>query len=92
MKTQTAVEWYYEQTVIQGNTNYYELLEQAKELEKQQIIDAVDKTRNKLVIGEEFNAPWYDDELLSNGERYYKYIYGGQGTDDTTSLGSSEKV
>ena len=40
MAQQTAVDWYYEQTVIQGRTNYAELLEQAKQMEKEQIIEA----------------------------------------------------
>lgn len=37
MAQQTAVEWYYEQTVIEGKTNYYELLEQAKQMGKEMI-------------------------------------------------------
>ena len=32
----TAVEWYYEQTVVLGMTNYAELLQQAKQMEKEQ--------------------------------------------------------
>jgi hypothetical protein len=36
----TAVEWYYEQTVVYGKTNYSELLEQAKQMEKEQITDS----------------------------------------------------
>lgn len=36
----TAVEWYYDQTVVLGKTNYYELLEQAKQMERKQIEEA----------------------------------------------------
>jgi len=37
---QTAVEWYYQQTIVEGKTNYAELIEQAKAMEKEQIEDA----------------------------------------------------
>lgn len=33
MAQQTAVEWYYQQTIIEGKTNYWELFEQAKQME-----------------------------------------------------------
>ena len=35
-KEVSAVEWYYDQTVVYGKTNYAELLEQAKQIEKEQ--------------------------------------------------------
>jgi hypothetical protein len=34
---QTAIEWYYQQTVVEGKTNYAELLQQAKAMEREQI-------------------------------------------------------
>lgn len=37
MKKQLALDWYYDQTVVQGKTNYAELLEQAKEMERKQL-------------------------------------------------------
>jgi hypothetical protein len=46
MSKQTAVEWIQQQVKQQGITHYFsltEILEQAKEMEKQQIIDAYDK-------------------------------------------------
>jgi hypothetical protein len=61
MKKQTAVEWYYEQTVVQGKTNYAELLAQAKAMEKEQIIEAYKS-------GEE-NAEYY---ISKCAEQYYK--------------------
>ena len=45
MKKQTAVEWYYQQTIVEAKTNYAELLEQAKAMENNQ--NAV----NTLFIG-----------------------------------------
>ena len=49
MKQQTAVEWYYDQTVVYGKTNYAELLEQAKQMEKEQIIDSYNKYQSYLI-------------------------------------------
>ena len=65
----TAIEWYYEQTVIQGKTNYWELLEQAKEMEKQQIKDAW------------FDG--YGGSAHSEDE-YYNETYGSKGSDVMT--------
>jgi hypothetical protein len=40
-KKQTAVEWFWNQIEnTEPNLNWYKILEQAKEMEKQQIIDA----------------------------------------------------
>ena len=62
MAQQTAVEWYYEQTVIEGKTNYFELLEQAKQMEKEQIVNAWMATDNEL-------------QRLA-AEQYYNETYG----------------
>lgn len=35
----SAVEWYYEHTVVLGKTNYAELLNKAKQIEKGQIME-----------------------------------------------------
>ena len=65
---QTAVEWLVEQLF-----NTYEklinedIIEQAKEMEKQQIIDAA-----KIVL---FNSTGQGDEAA---EKYYQETYGGQ--------------
>lgn len=39
MAQQTAVDWYYDQTVVYGKTNYAELLEQAKAMEIEHLED-----------------------------------------------------
>lgn len=60
MAQQTAVDWYYEQTVVKGKQNYYELLEQAKQIEKQQIINAFDiACEDKDRIGKEYYNETY---------------------------------
>jgi TRAP-type C4-dicarboxylate transport system substrate-binding protein len=58
-KKQTAVEWLVEQ-YTQGNYSW-EVYDKAKEMEKQQIIDAYDQ----------------GDIQLVNGEQYYNETYGG---------------
>jgi hypothetical protein len=69
MAQQTAVEWYYEQTVIEGKTNYFELLEQAKQIEKEQ-------------SKQDYDAGLFDgtmddvkDRLYKNAEQYYNETY-----------------
>ena len=65
---QTAVEWIMEQVEQQGITHYFsitEILEQAKEKEEAQIINA-------------FNIGFKDSGLsYLIGEIYYKQTYGG---------------
>lgn len=63
MAQQTAVEWYYEQTVVLGKNNYAELMNQAKQIEKEQIIEAHNNGKNILPPNE-------------NGEQYYNETYG----------------
>lgn len=46
MKKQTAVEWYFQQTVVEGKTNYFELLKQAKKMEVQQVMISSDEIRD----------------------------------------------
>ncbi len=60
-KKQTAVEWFIEQLKNQG-VQYIRMSEQAKEMEKQQIIDAYDQ----------------GDIQLVNGKQYYEQTYGGK--------------
>jgi len=63
MAQQTAVEWYYDQTVVYGKTNYAELLEQAKQMEKEQIIEA-------------YQQGCFDDgPNFTNAEQYYNETY-----------------
>jgi hypothetical protein len=58
MKKQTAVEWYYQQTIVEGKTNYAELLEQALTMEKEQIIEAYNNGENR-------SAELYYDETYN---------------------------
>jgi len=62
MKKQTAVEWYYQQTIVEAKTNYAELLEQAKEMEKGQIIKA-------------FNEGTFANDEKVTAEQYYNETY-----------------
>jgi hypothetical protein len=77
MKKQTAVEWYIEQEQILGdklsegiiglslfNDEVAKLKIQAKQMEKEQIVNAVD------------GFPLYTRDLL--GDDYYNELYGGE--------------
>lgn len=68
MAQQTAVEWYYEQTVVQGKQNYYELLEQAKQMEKEQ-------TKHAFIIGGQQGFLSAAEEEYINFEQYYNETY-----------------
>jgi hypothetical protein len=57
---QTAVEWLVEQLKNEG-VQYIRMYEQAKKMEKQQIIDAYEQ----------------GDIQLVNGKQYYEQTYGG---------------
>jgi hypothetical protein len=60
----TAVEWLYEQMPIKIKPHYLKQLEQAKELEKQQIVKAVfDSMGTNL------------DPNIGRAEQYYNEIY-----------------
>ena len=61
MKTQTAVEWLIEQVWITSGEDLPELLEQAKEMEKLQIIDAYEEGM--------------DYDFKDNGEQYYNETF-----------------
>lgn len=70
----TAVDWYYEQTVIQGKTNYAELLEQAKQIEKEQILNACIYTASgHSHVGLSDTTVEAEIELA---EKYYNETYG----------------
>jgi hypothetical protein len=71
-KQQTAVEWYdnqlrkvFSNTTEASNFSHEELLKQAKEMEKRQIVDA---------WGNGFDE---DDRATSNPFKYYNETYGG---------------
>jgi len=73
-KQQTAVEWLIEQLRNNENirwrgTNIIELGEQAKEIEKEQIIEAFEIGIQSEFFHQTFNAPCKD------GEQYYTETY-----------------
>lgn len=69
----TAVEWLIEQLMERGfQEKNYEILKQAKEMEKQQIIDAFDEGSSDGFYG------WGS----SNKEQYYNETYGSKGSDE----------
>lgn len=64
----SAVDWYYNQTVVEGKTNYSELLEQAKQMEKEQHEETFKQSRQSL-----------DDDMPPVWEswgQYYKETFG----------------
>jgi hypothetical protein len=66
---QTAVEWYYEQTIVQGKTNYAELLEQALTMEKEQTIHSYKHGQNNGFMYSDGNG------LKIEAEQYYNETY-----------------
>jgi hypothetical protein len=55
MKEQTAVEWLYEKIWKEWNFSFSSnVLEKAKEIEKQQIVDAIDYCRDKYIDSEKY--------------------------------------
>ena len=66
MQKETAIEWLYETLWKQNDYSLpSNILEQAKEMEKQQIIDA-------------YNEGLYNWDSEQTEEQYYTQIYGGQ--------------
>ena len=62
---QTAVEWLIDE-LLDGKLLMPSLIEQAKEMEKQQIIDSFDCD----------GCPQPGEKWVSNGEQYYNETYG----------------
>ena len=73
MAQQTAVEWLVEQLIPKAMVTYdattYNAVQQAKAMEKEQIIKAWDERGNRIV-------PRYFLEENINGEQYYNETYG----------------
>lgn len=67
-KQQTAVEWI-EQEMLKGDLSLKEILEQAKEKQKQQSI-------NDFVAGNKLE--FYDGTEKECAEQYYEQTYGGK--------------
>ncbi len=66
---QTAVNWLMERLPHSIETQYKKYIDQAKQLEKQQIVDAVD-------VGFEEGSKFPEDIKLNNAEQYYFETYG----------------
>jgi len=58
---QTAVEWFWIHLPEKISKEYFDLFEQAKEIEKQQIIDACDNAQRT-----DFYVKYYDTEQYYN--------------------------
>jgi hypothetical protein len=71
---QTAVEWLFKEiwNSPKDKFTWYSIYEQAKEMEKQQIIDAWD-SRNQDVIKSDGKT----------ADQYYNETYGSKGSDET---------
>ena len=77
MAQQTAVEWLFKKMTEQGTNPYWDMrFIQAKQMEKEQIINA-----NIYSSG---NSSMVEAEYLA--EQYYNVTYGGQGSPDTTTF------
>jgi hypothetical protein len=74
-KKQTAVEWLFNQIPdhLRLTRSGFEMLQQAKELEKQQIIEAFWNGDNIDCISEQ--------NIKEFAEQYYNETYGGQNND-----------
>lgn len=68
--TVSALDWFYNQTVVEGKTNYAELLEQAKQMEEQQIraawTDGHCLGSNGLVVVDYYNGQEYYNKNYNN--------------------------
>jgi hypothetical protein len=71
MKNQTAVEWLFEKlpTIDKYDPYYADIFQQAKAMEKEQIIDAVD-------AGFDDGSNFIEDIKFTNAEQYYNETYG----------------
>jgi hypothetical protein len=67
MAQQTAVDWLWDKIVLEGNTNYTDLLVVAKQMEKEQIMMAI-KDSWYMAKGSNFQEP--------KEEKYYNEMYG----------------
>jgi hypothetical protein len=72
MKKQTAVEWLFDNLDLSGGSEAIKILEQAKEMEKERMIDFVKKfsdfngiTFNEKMISKEFLEKFYNETFKS---------------------------
>ena len=73
-KQQTALNWFVNQKPPRALEDVYDLLQQALEMEKQQIEDAYE-----IGFADAWDDARYDDEpLYKNAEQYYNETYGNE--------------
>jgi hypothetical protein len=70
MEKKTAVEWL-EQEMLKPNLSMKEILEQAKEMEKEQIIDAYFDSTSQFSVDARMDYP-------KSAEQYYNETFGGK--------------
>jgi hypothetical protein len=70
MEKKTAVEWL-EQEMLKPNLSIKEILEQAKEMEKEQIIDAYFDSTSQFSVDARMDYP-------KSAEQYYNETFGGK--------------
>jgi hypothetical protein len=70
IEMQTAVEWLVEQLKINNyiSDNAHWLIDDAKEMEEKQIVDAITETMEEMNLYESFRT-------LKNGKQYYNKTY-----------------
>jgi len=75
-KKQTAVEWLFKKLwdTPKDKLEWYAILAQAKEIEKEQIVEAYDKGV-KAGIGDYINTEWGRDSNELTAEKYYTQTY-----------------
>jgi len=83
MVQQTAVEWLQECLLShlshQEQMQFEGLFQQAKQMEKEQIINACNQNEFEDIDGLGIH------ETITKGEQYYNETYGGHGSNDPTS-------
>lgn len=76
MKKKSAVEWLVQQLVNDGKLIYddYKAIEQAKEIEKKQIIDSYNEGR-KAGVGDYVDIEWGRNVTELTAEEYYNETF-----------------
>jgi len=81
MKQETAIEWMFDKLLEEGPSgelrwhlkyDIFKIFEQAKEMEKKQIIDAFDDGKSD---GYKTAREWDEMVIFSNAEQYYNETY-----------------
>lgn len=75
MSKQTAVEWLLEEWPILESQIPPRIIDQAKAMEREQIIEAFDEGKSD---GYKTAREWDEMVIFSNSEQYYNQTYGGE--------------